>query len=75
MSANKRPAPELPANNTVKLTDALRVRVSNAMQVEGFTVWAEFCRVSLTEKCKAVETTLREKDPIEFTRVYGKIRA
>jgi hypothetical protein len=63
---------ELPANNTVKLSDPLRDRVLKAMQVEGFTVWSEFCRVALTEKCRAVESELRQRDPEEFVRVHGK---
>ena len=58
------------ANNTVKLTDALRDRVAKAMRVEGFTVWSEFCRVALTEKCHAVEDHLRTRDPVEFQRIY-----
>ncbi len=65
-------APELPVNNTVKLTENLRQRVSKAMDVGGFTVWSEFCRVALTEKCQASERELRERDPDEFTRIYGK---
>jgi hypothetical protein len=62
---------ELPINNTVKLTEALRVRVIRAMEVGGFTVWSEFCRVALTEKCQAAERELRERDPAEFERIYG----
>ena len=62
----------VPVNNTVKLTDSLRQRVSKAMAVEGFTVWSEFCRVSLTEKCALTERELKARDLEEFTRVYGK---
>lgn len=69
---SKHPMVELPANNTVKLSDPLRDRVLKAMQVEGFTVWSEFCRVSLTEKCRVVEGALRRNDPEEFVRIYGK---
>ncbi len=68
----KRRTGELPANNTVKLTETLRLRVSNAMEVEGFTVWSEFCRVALTEKCQSIERELKERDPAEFVRIYGK---
>ncbi len=71
----KRPAAtasELPVNNTVKLTEHLRLRVAKAMEVGGFTVWSEFCRVALTEKCQAAEKELRERDPAEFNRIYGK---
>jgi hypothetical protein len=57
-------------NNTVKLPAALQGRVSKAMGVEGFTVWAEFCRVALTEKCHTIEDRLRERDPAEFQRRY-----
>jgi hypothetical protein len=64
----------LPANNTVKMPAVLGRRVVQAMQVEGFTVWSEFCRVALTEKCHATEDQLRARDPLEFQRVYG-IRA
>ncbi len=42
------------------------------MEVGGFTVWSEYCRVALTEKCQAVERELRERDPAEFLRVYGE---
>ena len=62
---------ELPINNTVKLTDDLRVRVAKAMEAGGFTVWSEFCRVALTEKCQAIERDLRERHPAEFARVYA----
>ena len=66
------PPAELPANNTVKLTEALRLRVAKAMEVGGFTVWSEFCRVALTEKCQMVESELRKRDPAEFARIFGK---
>ena len=62
----------VPVNNTVKLTDSLRVRVAKAMSVEGFTVWSEFCRVSLTEKCALVERELKSRDQDEHARIYGK---
>jgi hypothetical protein len=61
----------LPINNTVKLTEPLRYRVSKAMQVTGFTVWSEFCRVALTEKCQRAERELRDRDLGEFNRLYG----
>jgi hypothetical protein len=64
--------PNIPRNNTVKLTDALRERVAKAMAAEGFTVWSEFCRVALTEKCVAVERNLRGRDPQEHLRLYGR---
>jgi hypothetical protein len=63
---------ELPINNTVKLTEILRLRVAKAMEVGGFTVWSEFCRVALTEKCQVSERELRDRDPAEYGRVYGK---
>lgn len=47
--------PRRPGNNTVKLTDVLQRRVAQAMLAEGFTVWSEFCRVALTEKCQNSE--------------------
>ena len=64
----------VPVNNTVKLTDSLRVRVSKAMAVEGFTVWSEFCRVALMDKCHEIEDELRTRDPGEYQRVYGPPR-
>lgn len=64
--------PEVPSNNTVKLSEILRARVSNAMRAEGFTVWAEFCRVALTEKCQSTEQALRSTDPSEHARIYGR---
>jgi hypothetical protein len=42
------------------------------MEVGGFSVWSEFCRVALTEKCQTLESELRERDPVEFARIYGK---
>lgn len=63
---------EMPINNTVKLTESLRDRVAKAMAIEGFTVWSEFCRVALTEKCVAVERNLRTRDPHEFAQVYNR---
>jgi hypothetical protein len=62
----------VPRNNTVKLPDGLRERVAKAMAAEGFTVWSEFCRVALTEKCVAVERNLRSRDPQEHLRLYGR---
>src|SRR5882724_2779594 len=62
---------EIPVNNTVKLTEVLRLRVARAMQVEGFSVWSEFCRVALTEKCQAAERELRERDPEAYRQIYG----
>lgn len=63
---------EMPINNTVKLTESLRDRVARAMAIEGFTVWSEFCRVALTEKCVMVERNLRMRDPHEFSRLYER---
>jgi hypothetical protein len=71
-SHSKRATVALPINNTVKLTDQLRERVVKAMAIEGFTVWSEFCRVALTEKCQAAELKLRERDPMSFTKIYGR---
>jgi hypothetical protein len=62
--------PKLAANNTVKLPTALQQRVLIAMKVEGFSVWSEFCRVALTEKCHLTEDRLRARDPLEFQKVY-----
>jgi hypothetical protein len=64
--------PDVPSNNTVKLSELLRGRIANAMHSEGFTVWAEFCRVALTEKCQATEQALRVRDPAEYARVYSR---
>jgi hypothetical protein len=65
--------PKLAANNTVKLTAVLQRRVATAMQIEGFTVWSEFCRVALTEKCHVTEDHLRARDPVEFQRIYPNV--
>jgi hypothetical protein len=65
---------ELPVNNTVKLTETLRARVTKGMEVSGFSVWSEFCRVALTEKCQSLESDLRERDPAEYVRIYGNGR-
>lgn len=59
-------------NNTVKLTNALHDRVIKAMAAEGFTVWSEFCRVALAEKCARIEQQLRTRDAQEYTRRYGR---
>jgi hypothetical protein len=64
------PAAEIACNNTVKLPVALRRRVVRAMQAQGFTVWAEFCRVALTEKCHGTEDDLRTRNPGEYKRIY-----
>jgi hypothetical protein len=58
--SNDLPPAQLPANNTVKLPLNLVRRVEQAMAAEGFTIWSEFCRAALTEKCAAVERSLRE---------------
>ena len=41
------------------------------MGVAGYSVWAEFCRVALTEKCQAVEQELRARDLTTFLGIYG----
>ena len=64
----KRIGAVIPGNNTVKLTAVLRRRVERAMALEGFTVWSEFCRVALTEKCHHAEDALRLRDPEEYAR-------
>jgi hypothetical protein len=69
---SKRLPPELPVNNTVKLTETLRLRISQAMEAGGFSVWSEFCRVALTEKCRAIKGDLRTRDPAEYARIYGR---
>jgi NADPH:quinone reductase-like Zn-dependent oxidoreductase len=61
----------LPSNNTVKLPAVLQLRVAHAMLADGFTVWAEFCRVALTEKCSTTERSLRIADPAAFKLIYG----
>jgi hypothetical protein len=66
-------APKLAANNTVKLSVPLQRRVASAMKIEGFTVWSEFCRVALTEKCHVTEDHLRARDPLEFQRIYPNV--
>ena len=68
----KNPQPILPVNNTVKLTDQLRDRVVKAMHTGGFSVWSEFCRVALTEKCQDAERRLRENDPEKYMQIYGR---
>ncbi len=64
--------PSATRNNTVKLSEPLRTRVAKAMAAEGFTVWSEFCRVALTEKCALSERNLRTRDPQEHARLYGR---
>lgn len=75
VSPPRKSLPKLPTNNTVKLSEALRSRVAGSMEVLGFTVWAEFCRVALTEKCHATEQALLTRDPAQHARVYGRPRA
>lgn len=58
-------------NNTVKLPDSLQQRVRRAMEAEGFTVWSEFCRVALTEKCAAIEDRLRAREAGDYPRRHG----
>jgi hypothetical protein len=64
----KRGRPVIPGNNTVKLPTVLRRRVEKAMAAEGFTVWSEFCRVALTEKCHDTEVRLRAEKPARLVR-------
>ena len=68
----KAPSGGTPLNNTVKLSRELRTRVDSAMEATGFSVWSEFCRIALLEKCHAAERHLRERDPAEYHRIYGK---
>ncbi|HVZ62954.1 MAG TPA: hypothetical protein VG936_00080 [Lacunisphaera sp.] len=59
----KSESPDVATNYTVKLPATLRRRVREAMDLEGFTVWAEFCRVALTEKCQAIEARHLARHP------------
>lgn len=58
-------------NYTAKLDEPLSERVEKAMQVEGWKVFAEFCRVALNEKCRKIETDLKASDPDAYHRIYG----
>ena len=51
-------------NYTVRLSAPLSARVARAMMADGFSLWAEFCRVALTEKCQAAELLPAGKIPI-----------
>jgi hypothetical protein len=42
------------------------------LRVRFGSVWSEFCRVALTDKCRAVERELRLRDPDECDRIFGK---
>ena len=64
-------SPDVPSNNTVKLPTVLQGRIARAMVAEGYTVWAEFCRVALTEKCQFTERRLRTTDPTAYGAIYG----
>ena len=57
--------PLIPANHTVKLSVVLQLRVAQAMARDGFTVWAEFCRVALNEKCRLSEDRALAGLPIQ----------
>jgi hypothetical protein len=70
MIPTPRPPPSAVVNNTVKLSGVLRQRVATAMLVNGYTVWAEFCRVALTEKCQATERMLKANDPAKYHALY-----
>jgi len=62
----------LPINNTVKLSEPLRMKIVRAMEAGGYSVWSEFCRVALTEKCQAIEAELRARDPAEHARIFSR---
>lgn len=64
--------PNVPRNNTVKLSEALRERIAKAMAAEGFTVWSEFCRVALTEKCAASERNRQVSESPDHARMSGR---
>lgn len=61
-----------PKNTTTKLDDATAERIALAMKAEGATVYAEFVRSALVEKCRGIESRLRKEHPEEFERIYGK---
>ena len=50
-------------NHTVKLSADLKKRIERVMLMEGYTVWADFCRAALNEKCE--REALRMKEPNE----------
>jgi hypothetical protein len=53
-------------NHTVKVSEDLKKRIEKVMLMEGYAVWAEFCRAALNEKCQRVEARVKEGDDDEF---------
>ena len=63
---NGRPTPQSvtgvsKANHTVNLSEDLQKRIDRAMLEEGYTVWADFCRAALSEKCLREELKIRQR--------------
>jgi hypothetical protein len=49
-------------NHTVKLSEDLQKRIDKVMRAEGYTVWADFCRAALNEKCRRDELRMKEQE-------------
>lgn len=60
-----------PANFTVKPDKALRERIKRAMKASGATVWADFARVALLDRCRKIEAELKATHPEEYRKIYG----
>ena len=49
-------------NHTVKLSEDLRKRIDKVMLTERYTIWADFCRAALNEKCRREESRMKEQE-------------
>jgi hypothetical protein len=55
-----------------RLDEDTTQRVTLAMKAIGSTVYGEFVRTALVERCRKIEEELRREHPTEFERIYGK---
>jgi hypothetical protein len=59
-------------NTSVTLLKDLEERVALAMQTTGVKNKGDFYRAAMLDRCRRVEKELRELNPLEYERLYGK---
>jgi hypothetical protein len=63
---------EVAKNTSVTLIKQLEERVALAMLASGVKKKGDFYRASMLDRCRKIEKELREINPVEYERLYGK---
>lgn len=58
--------------HTIKLEGDLEARIERAQRAEGVKTFSQWARGAFLERCRSVETRMRNELPDEFEKIYGK---